>query len=168
MTIRFFGDTGMHGNGIQQKGVALMLVIVVLMALVVIATPFAVSMQLQEKTSRSFVQETRARLLANGVRNYAVAQLMRTHESCEKTGEYGAPFNTPDWDTLDEFKVTLDLAQIENRPELSFLDPQGMMWSVAVADEQSRVNVNFATPWLMGNLMGHLMGNLTGHHNEPP
>ncbi len=137
-----------------ENGVALILVIVVLMALVIIATPFAVSMQLQEKTSRSFVHETQARMLAEGARNYAVSQLMQSHESCEKTGKYDAPYNTPDWDTIDEFSLKVDLPVIAGRKGLSFLNPKGLMWSVSASDEQAKININASTPWLIGNLMG--------------
>ncbi|MHC4777201.1 MAG: hypothetical protein ACYTFG_01350 [Planctomycetota bacterium] len=141
----------------SESGIALIMVIVILLALVAIATPFTVSMQLQEKSSRTILYQAQAKLLAESARNYAVARLYRTHETLEKSGRYGSPFNTPDWDTQEEFGVEMDLEtqkDILGKLDVNLTDPRGLLWSVDVEDEQAKVNLNSITPWILGNLMG--------------
>ncbi|MGE3165110.1 MAG: hypothetical protein AB7O52_09410 [Planctomycetota bacterium] len=65
------------------SGMALILVILVLSALVLIGTPFILSMTLQEQGSVHTAAQERARLGAESARNYAVAQLFATHPSRE-------------------------------------------------------------------------------------
>ncbi|MHC4781185.1 MAG: hypothetical protein ACYTFG_21635, partial [Planctomycetota bacterium] len=141
----------------RDRGIAMIMVIVILLALVAIATPFTVSMQLQEKTSRMNFTRAQARVLAEGARNYAVSRLYRTHETLEKSGVNPHPFNSPDWDTLEEFEVEMDLEarkDLAGRCEVNLVDPKGFLWHVEVEDEQAKVNLNSTTPWAVGNVLG--------------
>ncbi len=63
----------------EQSGIALILVILVLTALVLIGTPFALSMRQQELASQQTVAERQAEFAATSARNRAVAHLMLTH-----------------------------------------------------------------------------------------
>ncbi|MEM7262578.1 MAG: hypothetical protein AAF488_11355 [Planctomycetota bacterium] len=73
----------LHPAAERQRGVALILVIMVLTALVVIGTPFAISMKLQEEGSRQITARERARLAQISARNHAVAHLFASHPSRE-------------------------------------------------------------------------------------
>ena len=83
----------------RESGIALIMVIVVLLALVAIATPFTVSMQLQEKTSRMLLQRHQARLLAesfsvaNDSLRSRVALLQATPSILPTSGWLSSRFN---------------------------------------------------------------------------
>lgn len=155
-----------HGQepSTDGRGVALLLVIVILAALITIAVPFMASMRLAEKSSKSFLDRRRAQWIARGALNHAVAQLYGTHDDNERYNLLNssgpsnpagpAVFASPDFD--DELELYVDQPQV-SMPDgtgVSFMEPKGEMWSVQAADEQGKVNVNSATPWLLANLMG--------------
>ncbi|MBI4568699.1 MAG: hypothetical protein HY719_09915 [Planctomycetes bacterium] len=146
---------------------ALLMVVLVLVALLLIALPFAASMQMQQTSANAFVAGVRARQLAETAANHAVAQLARTNEAAEAAardgrGGAGGAFNDPQVDSRDEFVV--DFTVLEN----AGLDPSGLLFaegrvddnawntifSALVEDEQSKINLNSATVLLLGNLLG--------------
>jgi hypothetical protein len=67
----------------KRRGVALIMVLIVLSALAIIAGPFAASMMLHERSSRSFEASVKARLAAEAARNHAIARLTKTHRAIE-------------------------------------------------------------------------------------
>ena len=79
----------------RSRGVAMLMVVLVLAALVAIATPFALSMGLHERKARSFRDTTRARLAAEGAVAHAITVLRRTEDHAERTRAYGPPWVTP-------------------------------------------------------------------------
>ena len=97
----------MHG----RRGIALVLVLTVLLALALVATPFVLSMVMQEKTASAFKATRMADYGSRGVRNYAVAWLVPGNDYMER-GHHGMnpvpPFDTPFGDDFFEFAATGD------------------------------------------------------------
>jgi len=141
-----------------EKGIAVMMVVLVLAALLAIAGPFALSMYLYERSARHFRDSARARLAAEGAVAHAVAVLRRTEDEAEKSGRFGPPWNTPDYDSAEEFDVRFEFpdkpAGALRSAGVSFDDPKGVIWSVRVEDEQGKINIVSAPPLLLGNLIG--------------
>jgi type II secretory pathway pseudopilin PulG len=155
-----------------QSGVALIAVILLLAGLSAVAGPFLLSAALEARESRLFAARARARVAAEGALSRALWCLSRTNERAERAGLYGFPFDTPDYDTMEEFKVDFRFFQppvpkgqkVPPWPDgLSagggaappgFRNPQGEIWKAEIEDEQGKINVNSATPALLGNLLG--------------
>jgi len=157
----------------SAAGVALIAAIMLLAGLVAIAGPFLLSTALEERESRLFAARSRARIAAEGARSRALWCLSRTSDRAERVGLYGFPFDTPDYDTLEELEVSFTFreppvprGQKPGRlpPSLApppgggsppgFLNPRGEIWKAEIEDEQGKINVNSATPALLGNLLG--------------
>ncbi len=155
--------TGMTRD--REKGVALLMVVVVIAALMIIAVPFMASMRLAEKSSKNFMDKKRAEWAARGALNHAIVSLYATHDDNERynllngggaSGSTFSGFDSPDFDDYDELLVPplpLDVS-LSDGTSKSFNDPRGEMWSVEAQDEQGKVNINSATPWLIANLLG--------------
>ena len=131
-----------------SKGIALMMVIVVLAILVFIAIPFSNSMRIEKRETGGVLSATKAKLAASGAYEYAVSRLSRSCDNLERYLPQPALFKTPDYDSIEEYRVAISI------PELATANAQGQIWSVHVEDEQGKINLNSATPWLLGNLMG--------------
>ena len=88
----------MNSRTEPHAGIALILVVLVLSALVIIGTPFVISMKLQEQGSVHTVAKEKARIAALSARNHAVASLFQTHPSREEgvRGSGGKAIN-PGW-----------------------------------------------------------------------
>ncbi len=137
------------------RGNALVLVIIVLAALVAIAAPFALSMRLQEKTSRGFSAGIRAEQAARAARELAVLRLLESHPSYERRAADAAGMlaDAPeDWDDAQELAPLLEPLAGATRFEVR--DPKGTILAAEVVDEQGKVNLNSATSLLLGNLLG--------------
>ncbi len=146
-----------RGSPNERKGVAILLVVAILAGLLALAAPFALSMALYSKVSRGHMESVRARLAAEGAISYAVSELHKTIDVNERYMMQPAPWNTPDWDTVDEFRISL--ARLAGIPRIQALgirfdDPKDLQWSVRVEDEQGKINVHTAPPPLIGNLLG--------------
>jgi hypothetical protein len=154
----------------RESAIALILVVVVIISLVAVATPFLVSMRLSEKSSKNFLDNVKAQEIARGALNHTIFSLYRTHD-CEerdrllatiltgsgqrqKTSLSDQIFATPDFDLLGEFDITFPRQTASGGSSRSFADPTGAIWSAQVQDEQAKINLNSATPWLIANLMG--------------
>jgi hypothetical protein len=72
---------------LECRGVALIMVLLVLTAMAIVAGPFAVSMSLHDRQSRRFEGEVKARLAAESIRNRAIAHLERTLAARESDAE---------------------------------------------------------------------------------
>ncbi|HEU4339287.1 MAG TPA: hypothetical protein VFS19_04400, partial [Planctomycetota bacterium] len=121
---------------------ALILVLTVIMALAVIATPFVLSMIMHEKTAVAERARRQAGYGAEGVRNFAVTQLYRNAEYFERQDlEQGKQEATPYADTVDEFTVEIRDARLK---DLKVRDPKGFLWGVTATDEQGKINVSSA------------------------
>jgi hypothetical protein len=127
----------------SEQGLALVTVIVVLVALAIIATPFALSMRnLESSALLSLRRETS--------RNGAGLALAAARRHLEETHPY-LDVTTPLHDGADEL-LPEDLA--ERFADLLPRDPQGAIRSVVIADEQGKIDLTRATPALLGNLLG--------------
>ncbi len=171
-----------EGNGgaaekpvtLNQQGMALILVVLVLTALVTIGTPFVISMKLQERGSVFTVDRERAHLASLSARNHTLAHLFNNHPSRERevVDDDGIPAHK--YDTWEEFQPTFapELAFDESRiaeflvnqekSEEKKDEPPGYSMrgdasrrtiDATVEDEQGKINLNTAMPNLIGNLL---------------
>ncbi|HEX5009257.1 MAG TPA: hypothetical protein VFY71_02555, partial [Planctomycetota bacterium] len=124
------------------QGIALVTVLVVLVALALIATPFALSMRGLESASLADFEREAARDDAQAALDAAAAHLATTLPLLDET---------PHRDDVRELAPT-DLA--EGYPTLLSRDPHGVVASVSLADESGKVDLATATPFLLGNLLG--------------
>ena len=128
-------------NG-SETGVALIMVIVVLMALVVIATPFTISMRNQSRNAVELLHSERARRDCELLRNMALERIKDTHPDRD--------ILTPLADDESEWPLDdLSLPQSGKGPEA--LD---RISSVRAMDLQGRINANTASIYLLANLFG--------------
>ncbi|MCW8130945.1 MAG: general secretion pathway protein GspK [Planctomycetota bacterium] len=125
-----------------RRGVAIIMVMVVLSGLVALAAPFVLSMLLQSRSARSDLTEAQARAGAEAAVDHAIAQLHRL----VKMPGYDP---TPDVDTLDELKIDWTMPGVDVKVQ----DPNGLLWSAKVEDEQGKINIQTAPPALIGNLL---------------
>ncbi|MBI3096705.1 MAG: hypothetical protein HYY93_00435 [Planctomycetes bacterium] len=133
-----------------DRGLALLIVLITLGVLAVIATPFAISMMLQERSSRNYQKDVQARMAAEGAKNHAIAALLRTHDSSERRGG-AAPFDTPDSDSLEELAVDWsEPSDLAGKTEVG--NPRGDIWGVTVEDEQGKINLRSAPDYVLANL----------------
>lgn len=127
----------------EPAGIAMITVIVVLVAMALVATPFAVSMRNLESASLLSEQRERARAGAEVALAAARRHLEETHPFLDLA--------TPRQDTRAELMPD-DLA--ERFGDLLPRDPRGSIRSVRIADERGKIHLGSAPPWLLGRLLG--------------
>ena len=132
-------------NSLENRtGIALIMVIVVLMALLLIATPFAISMRDHQVTVVMHDSAQKACGDTDSVRNLVAGKLAgTTHANTDAT---------PEVDSLDEIEACADLTDADDVEGIQ--NPRGRIWSAAVEDEQAKLNVNAISPFALSNLMG--------------
>lgn len=137
----------MPRNIARQRGIAIILVITVLMALMLIGTPFVLSMILQEKSSVGHKEQRQADYGAEGARNYAAWKIMYGHDYMERRFPSGldAPYYA---DTFAEFRMR----PTDNLSADMIQNPQGTIWGVNVSDEQGKIHVGTAPAKLIGRI----------------
>jgi len=140
----------------DERGFAILMVVLVLVGLCIIAAPFAISMRQEEHASINFAARIRARLAAIAVLNVSKAQLERSHESDEeqearvRDGTPSTIFNSPFVDANGEFRVDLRDPELQG---LESANPAGVMWGVRAQDAQGKVNVKSASQPFLQNLL---------------
>ena len=140
----------------SRSGLALILVLTVIMALAVIATPFVLSMIMHEKTAVVERARRQAGYGAEGIRNFAVISLYRNAEYFERRDlEQGKTEATPYSDTPEEFVVEVRDARLK---DLKVRDPKGFLWGVTATDEQGKINVDSAPDRISVNVRTALSG----------
>ena len=123
----------------RDQGLALILVMTVVLALAVVATPFVLSMILQERTGTTARYLSQADYGADGAKNYALWRLMHSIDYMERRS---GGLNSSYWfDTEQEFDIRLD-DDLKSKVKVS--DPKGAIWGVNVQDEQGKLNVRTA------------------------
>ena len=142
----------------RSGGFALLLVIIVSLALMAIAIPFAISMRHQEKGAQGTSDRAQARYSAVAGRNHALAAVLRGHETIEEGPKARAPFNTPLMDTPDEFRVTWGAV----RPSDS---ATGTLRGGLIQDEQAKLNTRTAPVTAVDNLKARVDGRTTDLRN---
>jgi type II secretory pathway component PulK len=155
-----FNQQSRIANRRSERGFAILMVVLVLVGLIIIGAPFAISMRQEEKTSVNFAARIRARLAAQSALTWAVAQLERSHEHWEQLWAESPPgsqseaiFNSPQVDENGEFGIDLlsqDLGGVETA------NPTGVMWGATATDEQGKVNIKTAPEPLLVNLLNQL------------
>jgi hypothetical protein len=139
---------------------ALVLVMTVVLALAIVATPFVLSMILQERTGTVARYASQADFGAEGAKNYALWRLMLGVDPVER--RYGTGVTASYYfDTAQEFDVRLDDIYLQR---LKIADPKGAIWGLAVQDEQGKLNVRSAP---LGALTT-LAAAVTGRSNVQP
>jgi len=165
--------------GTAQRGVALLIVITILVTMVLVAVPFALSMRQGQERTRSIAARGRADFEASLLAEITKSFLSQGHPDQEQKrfdrGERGAGAD-PKVDTLDEmtpnesFRKKLEeeildqwardstmaghAQYLQSRGLGPLNDDRGSIWTVQVQDAQALVNVNGASPFLLGNLLG--------------
>lgn len=131
-----------------RRGFALLMVIVVSVALMAIAIPFAISMRHQERGAQGGLDRAQARYAALAGRNHALAAVIRGHESVEEARGATAPFNTPFSDGADEFQVSWSGAM----SPVEVQDGTARLRSSLLQDEQGKVNERTAPAALLDRI----------------
>ena len=115
----------------RERGIALVLVMTVVLALAIVATPFVLSMLLQERSGTLARYESQADYGADGARNYALWRLMLSIDPIERRAGAGAgAFQSYYWDNAQEFDIRLDdiylskNAKVTTYPEANVLVPR--------------------------------------------
>jgi hypothetical protein len=125
----------------RRRGLALVLVLTVVLALTIIATPFVLSMILQERSGTMSRYASQADWGADGARNFALWRLMGGVEAVERRAAAGLNA-TYYYDWPAEFDIRVDDATLTTK--LKVADPKGAIWGLSTADEQGRLNVRTA------------------------
>ena len=127
----------------RERGIALVLVMTVVLALAIIATPFVLSMLLQERSGTLSRYESQADYGTEGAKNYALWRLMMSLDPVERRAGAG-PFASYYWDNAQEFDVRVNDMFLTRNAKV--LDPKGAIWGISVQDEQGKLNVKTAPP----------------------
>ncbi len=125
----------------KTDGLAMVAVLLVLLALLVLCTPFLLTVGNTDKASSSIVDDARAELALETAARHARSKLRETHPAIDAT---------PNADSQAEIEVS-------NQFDPEFLDardPHGVMWDLDVHDVAGRIDINSAPPQLIGNLIG--------------
>lgn len=144
----------------NNRGSALVLVIFVLAILMALAVPLAFYFSNIYRKAAGFESRVKAAVAAEGAVDHALAYAYLTAEGNERNYNQPAPYNTPDYDTWNEFGVDFsfklypELSQVFSSAGITFQDPASLIWHAAIEDEQGKININSATPQLLGNLIG--------------
>ncbi len=134
----------------REEGLALVLVMTVVLALAVVATPFVLSMLLQERSGTVARFDSQAEYGAEGAKNYAMWRLMLSVDPLERRYGTGV-FSTYTHDTRNEFYVRLD-DQYLSQPQVQFGDPRGVIWGISLQDEQGKLNLRSAPQQMLASL----------------
>ncbi|MBI4833701.1 MAG: hypothetical protein HY811_02620 [Planctomycetes bacterium] len=141
----------------RERGLALVIVVLILASLVALAIPFVISMFFKERITRNTFFVNQARYDAQSARNTAITCLYQTHDTYETQAGSVPPYTNTDVDTPQELKVNMDA--------FSFLtkvpDPRGDIWGVDIFDEQGKINIRSAPEAIMRNLKT-IMSSLQG------
>jgi hypothetical protein len=141
-------------NRRRDKALALILVMTVVLALAIIATPFVLSMILQERTGTAARYLSQADYGADGAKNYAMWRLMQSVDYVERRSGSGAA-SSYYYDTETEFDIRLD-SDLATRVKIS--DPKGAIWGVTVQDEQGKLNTRSCGEPALRNLQSMVDG----------
>ena len=135
-----------------DRGIALVLVLTIVLALVLIATPFVLSMVKQEQAATVQKAGAQARHGADAVRAFGAATVMRTSNHYERRLPAGI-FSTPYSDRALEFILDVRDGKMS---ALQVTDPTGKIWGVVAEDEQAKLNIRTTPDRAMRTLRTHI------------
>ena len=150
----------------RERGVALILVLSVLLALMVIASPFLMVARNESAASTLALARAQARAHAEAAVDSATQRLARGHASRERMrrdqGDSLDIHATPDTDMPEEFALGADLIDERGRPYLddtgeplfAHRDARGLTVDLEVRDEHSWPNIASAPPFLIATSLG--------------
>ena len=159
----------------RSRGAALMMVLVILALLLVMALSFTFLMTQQEGTSVASMAGQETRIVTRTAADHAYARLNRGNKLNEFAAWWATrPADVTNWDnpwvdTYDEGVVDLlydfegadgalptfpGLIGPNNQPRFRVEDPRRLVMGVNVQDEAGKVNLNFASPQLIANILG--------------
>lgn len=122
----------------RHRGIALILVLIIVFTLLVIATPFVMSMMLQERQSTVAQRQVEAYVHAHSTTNRAMYELFRTHDHYER--QFRTSPNYPYFfDVPDEFRIPV-------RSE------EGLIRGIDIECEQGKINLLTAPPHVMSTV----------------
>jgi len=125
----------------RESGMAILTVLLVLLALLVMTTPFLMTARNASRTSTQMADRVQARLALDSAARHARAQLGLSHPAVDPT---------PYFDDERELALAteLDPAFFNQR------DTGGVMWDVRVDDISGRIDLNSAPPHVFANMLG--------------
>ncbi|NJN14660.1 MAG: hypothetical protein HC813_03330, partial [Planctomycetes bacterium] len=145
-------------NSRQERGVALLTVITALVALIVIAVPFAITMRLGLERSAASNARVQSRRHVDSLLRFLEAFLVRTTERVEIQNRVAGVTeinNDPECDTVPEIQPTLQqISDALGTPPSELQNPYGTILGWQVEDENGKININGASFFALGNLMG--------------
>ena len=161
MNRRFCGPgraSGRPSRRVDEAGVALVVVISALVMLLVLAIPFVMTGRKDFRVATQAAAKMRARAVADTAFEWAEYELGSTHRGVEVQGE---GWKTPHYDTAEEWRIDphpdafAALVVDPNGNHKPYKrDPRGDLWTVKVADEQSKISLDTAPPFLLGATFG--------------
>ena len=126
-----------------RGGFALMIVLLVLLALLVLCTPFLLSARNADKASVHLADRAEARLALDAASRNARVRLGQTFKSADLD-------TTPYYDSKDEIAIS----NVFPEGFLDANDPKSAKWDVELADVAGMIDLNSASPHVIANLMG--------------
>ncbi|MGE0192860.1 MAG: hypothetical protein AB7T63_12560 [Planctomycetota bacterium] len=166
-------------HGSAERGIALLLVVTILVTMVLVALPFAVSMRQGEERTQALGAQQRAddesRLLAEHMALWLQRTLPSEEQARQDAGETSIDAD-PTVDSLEEItpderfrakvadmvlkgwlgdrELAMRAAGLKARGLDPITDDRGSIWTAEVQDAQARIHVEGASPFLLGNLFG--------------
>lgn len=125
----------------RRQGIALIVVLTIILALMLVATPFLISMLAHERSSQAYLMEEHAQLNAETARNSVVTYLYLTGDAAERSHEKSG-LNPTHISYAYDLPLELTPAFGSALPE--FVPPPDHLSGVDVQDEQGKVNLRTA------------------------
>jgi hypothetical protein len=132
----------------------------VVLALTIVATPFVLSMILQERSGTVARYESQADYGAEGAKNYAMWRLMYGVDPIERRNGVGLNASYY-YDTAQECDIRLTDAYLTKKARVS--DPKGPIWGLTVQDEQGKINVRSAPQATLDRFRALVDGRVVSH-----
>lgn len=125
----------------HERGLAMVAVLLVLMALFVLSAPFLVTVRNADQASSEASDRAVLRVALDSAARHAAARLAGSHPALDPT---------PYFDDLEELTVTSTF------PEgfLATRDPRQVMWTAEAEDLAGRIDLASASPHVLANLIG--------------
>jgi len=130
-----------HAAWASERGLALIAVLVALGILLGLAIPFLLSMGHGQSAAVLRVDEMQAELSSASVRDLLLDRASQSHTAVDQT---------PRFDSAAEFPDRLELPDALQ----AFTDRGRQLLAGEVEDAQRRINLNTASPLVLGNLLG--------------
>jgi hypothetical protein len=151
--------------GPPDRGIALVAVVTVLVALLIIAIPLAISMKLGRDRTETSAARNQAQFEAGLVADAVASWLRNTHPYYERQrgkGGTGGADADDRVDGLDEVQPPASYRDVISQMSQGGAgaaprtvdDPRGSIWSWRVTDANALVNPLGASPYLLGGLLG--------------